>query len=114
MSMSVSISDEYSGYERLIFKELKERLDELECKHKISIDKLMELLYKVSGDIRELRDYLEGKMIVLWTPLEDSVIQHVAQDNLAYKYLEDAKGGPHVVKKRVLFLMFSTHIHISN
>ncbi len=64
---------------------------------------LTEILMKVSGDMGQLRDYLEGKRVTEWTYLEDMALAQ-SEHTTEYRCLLASRGREELDKRKRFLL----------
>ena len=85
--------------EEKFYSQLYATFKEMERKYKKSCLEISEAFMKVSGDIKSLRDYLDGKIVTEWNHLEDLALTK-PEDSREYQHLLESKGKEEVAKRK--------------
>ena len=87
-----------------MFQQLQGIFGELQKKDpsKTMLD-LTEILMKVSGDIGQLKDYLDGKRVTEWTYLEDMALAQ-SEHTPEYRCLLTTRGREELEKRKRFLL----------
>lgn len=85
-----------------LFKKIEAQLRDLSDKYDKPIERLIEILDKVSGDFNELEEYLDGKNVVLWEEIEDVALSRQQSQEMQDRLVESK--GIEAISKRKKFL----------
>ena len=88
--------------EEALFSHLIEIFKEISKKYNKNFAQIGEVFIKVSGNVKALYEYFEGKKVVEWTSLEDMALKK-ATNSIEYQCLLKTKG-PQEIEIRKAFL----------
>ena len=100
---NIDVSEEVLELEDNRYKKLHEEFQEIEQKYNRSSAEIADIFVKVSGDIVNLKRYLEGEDVPIWSYLEDLALTK-PEDSMEYRCLLESKGKDEI-DKRKKFLM---------
>jgi hypothetical protein len=86
------------------YEEVDAKLDELQSIYGESIDNMISILEKVSGNLYDLEKYLKGKSPIMWNSLEDMALKQPPSNEM-HKYLIKNKGRVAVNKRKQYLLI---------
>lgn len=98
------VKDSFGMEEENLFEKLHKVFEELSKEFGgKSVVEITEVFMKASGDIRRVRDYLEGKRIIDWTYLEDIALSQ-PETSTEYRCLVTTKGKEEVERRKRFLL----------
>jgi hypothetical protein len=98
------VKDSFGMEEESLFEKLHRVFEELskEFGGKTVVD-ITDVFMRVSGDVRRVREYLEGKRVVEWTYLEDIALSQ-PESSTEYRCLVTTKGKEEVERRKRFLL----------
>lgn len=85
------------------FKDLHQKLREIEVKYKRRPDEIADIFVKVSGDLENVKRVFEGQIVPMWTYLEDLALAR-PESSMEFKCLVESKGKEEIEKRRSFLL----------
>lgn len=92
------------------YRDLHEKLREIESKYKKPSEEIADIYVKVSGDFNSLERHFQGEDVVIWSYLEDLALTK-SEDSMEYKCLIESKGKAEI-EKRKRFLLKSEQTNV--
>lgn len=78
-------------------------MNQAKRKYHKSVDDIVDIFVKVSGDLESLTSYLEGKRVTEWSQIEDLALAK-DEESSDYKILVKTKGFKEIDKRRAFLL----------